>query len=424
MDSDGPADTRNNSKLPKFREPISNVTVAVGREAILACEVEDLGEYKKAKQSLPEHFYFSHPIESNTVGYINNWVAWLQVNSQTVLTIHIHVITKNRRIGVTHGEHQTWYLHIKNVRKSDEGWYMCQINTDPMMSQMGYLTVVVAPDILDYATSTDMIVREGSNVNLKCVARGSPEPSITWKREGGDLIRLPTGEEVASVNGSTLNISRVNRRQMGPYLCIASNGVPPSVSKRIMLIIHFPPMIWIQNQMVGAYEGQQVVLECHSEAFPKPINYWTTDTGEIVPESDKYELVTLESNYKIIMKLLIKSLTQTDFGAYKCVSKNSLGDTDASIQLYAIPRPSKRSNGTSKKDSDDQPDSLFQEKDFFNSSGPSDRFPAQISSMDPVHYPAILISHEVVTAKLFITIPYTGYPTISRIKEKENERLT
>lgn len=44
-------------------------------------------------------------------------------------------------------------------------------------------------------------------------------------------------------------------------------------------------MIWIQNQLVGAYEGQQIILECHSEAFPKSINYWTRDKGEIVPQS-------------------------------------------------------------------------------------------------------------------------------------------
>lgn len=31
---------------PKFSEPIINVTAAVGREAILACVVEDLGGYK------------------------------------------------------------------------------------------------------------------------------------------------------------------------------------------------------------------------------------------------------------------------------------------------------------------------------------------------------------------------------------------
>ncbi|KAL1115646.1 hypothetical protein AAG570_005936, partial [Ranatra chinensis] len=69
-------------------------------------------------------------------------VAWLRVDTQTILTIHSHVITKNHRIGVTHSDHRTWYLHIKEVRESDRGWYMCQINTDPMKSQVGFLDVV------------------------------------------------------------------------------------------------------------------------------------------------------------------------------------------------------------------------------------------------------------------------------------------
>lgn len=43
---------------------------------------------------------------------------------------------------------------------------------------------------------------------------------------------------VASVEGSLFNITKVNRLHMGAYLCIASNGVPPTVSKRIMLIVH------------------------------------------------------------------------------------------------------------------------------------------------------------------------------------------
>ncbi|XP_068910114.1 neurotrimin-like isoform X2 [Tenebrio molitor] len=321
---------------PKFSHPITNVTVAVGREAILACLVEDLGGYK---------------------------VAWLRVDTQTILTIHSHVITKNHRIGVTHSEHKTWYLHIKEVRESDRGWYMCQINTDPMKSQVGYLDVVVPPDILDYPTSTDMVVREGSNVNLRCVAKGSPEPSITWRRETGEPLKLLTGEEVGSIDGPVLNITRVSRQQMGPYLCIASNGIPPSVSKRIMLIVHFPPMIWIQNQLVGAYEGQQITLECHSEAFPKSINYWTTDKGEIVPQSGKYEPTYSTNGYKIHMKLTIRSISPQDYGNYKCVSKNSLGDTDGTIQVFAIPKPSKLSNGLSRKGLDDQPDSLFQEEE-------------------------------------------------------------
>ncbi|XP_044757847.1 neurotrimin-like [Coccinella septempunctata] len=301
-----------NIEIPKFTGPILNITVPVGREAQLECGVDNLSTFK---------------------------VAWLRVDTQTILTIHSHVITKNHRIAVTHAEHKLWYLHIKDVRESDRGWYMCQINTDPMKSQVGYLDVVVPPDILDYPTSTDMVVREGSNVTMRCAATGSPEPTITWRREGGEYIPIGTGKEVPSIDGTTFNITKVNRLHMGPYLCIASNGVPPSVSKRIMLIVHFPPMIWIQNQLVGAMEGQQITLECYSEAYPKSINYWTKE-GNMIVEGAKYEQ-TLDNNaYKLHMKLTIRSVNKSDYGSYKCVSKNSLGETDGTIKLYHIPSPS------------------------------------------------------------------------------------
>lgn len=34
------------------------------------------------------------------------------------------------------------------------------------------------------------------------------------------------------------------------------------------------------------------------------------------------------------MQLHISDLTQAEFGAYRCVAKNSLGDTDGTIKLY------------------------------------------------------------------------------------------
>ncbi|XP_035772841.1 lachesin-like isoform X2 [Anopheles albimanus] len=264
-------------------------------------------------------------------------VAWLRVDTQTILTIQNHVITKNKRIGITYTEKKTWQLRIKDIRETDRGFYMCQINTDPMKSQMGYLDVVVPPDILDYPTSTDMVVREGSNVTLRCAAVGSPTPTIVWRREAGENISLQDGEQVSSVEGPTFTIPKVNRLHMGAYLCIASNGVPPSVSKRVMLIVHFPPMIWVPNQLVGAVEGQKMTLECHSEAYPKSINYWTREKGDIVPQGGKYEPVLIDNAYKVVMKLSIKVVSQADFGAYKCIAKNSLGETDGTIKLYKLP---------------------------------------------------------------------------------------
>lgn len=40
---------------------------------------------------------------------------------------------------------------------------------------------------------------------------------------------------VHSVDGNSLSIDSVSRRHIGAYFCIASNGVPPSISKRIEL---------------------------------------------------------------------------------------------------------------------------------------------------------------------------------------------
>lgn len=297
---------------PEFTEPVPNVTVPVGREAVLSCVVNHLSKHK---------------------------VAWVKVDTQTILTIHHHVITRNYRINLKHSDHRNWYLHINNVQESDRGFYMCQINTVPMKSQMGFLEVVVSPEILDNQTSSDMVVREGANVSLTCRASGYPTPFIIWKREDGQMISLTGQYDVVTVDGEDLNITRVSRLHMGAYLCIASNGVPPSVSKRVELKVHFPPMIWIPNQLVGGLNGGDVGLECHTEAYPKSINYWTTEKGEMITSGDKYTAITVGSSYQVHMKLKIHYLEEDDFGSYRCIAKNSLGETDGSIKLYEIPSP-------------------------------------------------------------------------------------
>ncbi|XP_060524691.1 neurotrimin-like isoform X2 [Cylas formicarius] len=301
----------NQDGLPRFTEPIPNVTVTVGRDALLACVVDNLRGFK---------------------------VAWVRVDTQTILSIHHNVITQNPRISLSYNDHRSWYLHIKNVQEVDRGWYMCQINTDPMRSRQGYLQVVVPPSIIDRETSSDMVVLESTNVSLTCKATGYPEPYVMWRREDGEDIRY-NGENVNVVDGEILFITKVSRLHMGAYLCIASNGVPPSISKRVQLKVQFPPMLSIPNQLEGAYIGQEVTLECRTEAFPTSINYWTTERGDMIISGDKYEAVSMDNGYKKYMMLKIRKINKNDFGSYKCVAKNSLGETDGVIKLEEIPAP-------------------------------------------------------------------------------------
>lgn len=40
---------------------------------------------------------------------------------------------------------------------------------------------------------------------------------------------------VSVIDGEVFHITKVSRLHIGAYLCIASNGIPPSISKRVEL---------------------------------------------------------------------------------------------------------------------------------------------------------------------------------------------
>ena len=180
--------------------------MTVGRTASLLCHIKVSQDYK---------------------------VAWIRVDTQTVLSFNEIVITKNHRIRVSHPEVNEWRLEISDVRRRDAGYYMCQVNTDPMRSQLAYLEVLEPPRIT--GTSGDQTVREGQDVVLRCDGEGHPQPTVKWRREERSNIRGLHGRYSPEVVGQVVSLTSVSRRDSGAYLCIATNRVPPAVSRRIIL---------------------------------------------------------------------------------------------------------------------------------------------------------------------------------------------
>jgi hypothetical protein len=101
----------------------------------------------------------------------------------------------------------------------------------------------------------------------------------------------------------------------------------------VCIFVAVSPMIWVPNQLVGAPAGTNVTIDCHTEAFPRAISYWVYENVMILP-SKKYGTDTTENSYRAHMKLTIRDLGDKDFGNYRCISKNSLGETEGSIRLY------------------------------------------------------------------------------------------
>lgn len=104
---------------PSFSKPIENATTVLGRSAVLDCSVDNLGPFNK--------------------------VAWLKMDSTnsepTVLTIGTQTLFGENKYRVTQNGRRQWFLHIRHVRVSDRGYYMCQVNAKNMISQIGFLDV-------------------------------------------------------------------------------------------------------------------------------------------------------------------------------------------------------------------------------------------------------------------------------------------
>ncbi|CAG2117507.1 unnamed protein product, partial [Medioppia subpectinata] len=138
------------------------------------------------------------------------------------------------------------------------------------------------------------------------------------------------------VEGEYLNISQVTREDMGAYLCIASNSVQPSVSKRMIVAVNFRPKIKVSHQLVGSSLGTDVELECRCEASPQPHTSWIRSDGTVLSATNKYQTREEHDSYRTKMRLKITNLEEKDFGSYKCVAKNSLGEKEGLVRLYEV----------------------------------------------------------------------------------------
>ncbi|KPM04651.1 Immunoglobulin domain containing protein 3 [Sarcoptes scabiei] len=312
--------------VPYFPRPIKNATAVLGRSAVLECFVENLGPYK---------------------------VAWLKMGSSnsepTVLTIGLNTLFGEKKYRVSQNGDRQWFLHIKHVRISDRGSYMCQVNAENMISQIGYLDVKVPPILIEDRTSSDTIVDEHQKAILKCHAKGYPKPKITWRREFGEPINL------GQFGGQKFSVR---------------------------------PKIRVQNQLISSRIGSSVELVCFCEAHPKPIITWTLPNGVPIvsgydstsmmiivsstssPFSDKqqsnnsminkdqdvnddkhnysgeknrrsmdrkrkkYETKEEFDGFRVTMILVINKLEREDFGSFKCSAKNLLGEKEGLIRVF------------------------------------------------------------------------------------------
>lgn len=95
-----------------------------------------------------------------------------------------------------------------------------------------------------------------------------------------------------------------------------------------------PPSISVRHQSYFIGMGQKVTLECITESYPNSVNYWLhNDNENEIVQGGTMEETMLDSVYKVVMRLTLRPSKITEFGQYKCVSKNTFGEAEETITV-------------------------------------------------------------------------------------------
>ena len=87
--------------------------------------------------------------------------------------------------------------------------------------------------------------------------------------------------------------------------------------------------------MVGTHNGSYAILSCFVDAFPPPLSYWVYGDNKIIEGSWKYKLLQEDQGpYSYHLTLNITYIEPSDYGMYKCVSKNERGRTQGVFTVF------------------------------------------------------------------------------------------
>ncbi|XP_078373536.1 basement membrane-specific heparan sulfate proteoglycan core protein-like [Oculina patagonica] len=213
-------------------------------------------------------------------------------------------------------------LIVNEVEVEQTGKYRCHASNAAGSSEgFASVTVFVAPQVT--VSPEALVASPNSNVSFQCNATGTPDPVITWTKEGVDLPRRHL------VANDVLTLTRIVSLDEGRYICTATNAAGFSQKPVILTVEDLPSVSITGGASVKTVPvGGSLTLECRGTGIPKPEIVWSSVGGPL-PEG-----IVIEGGL-----LVIANARHSHGGAYACNVTNRVGSVQSQVAVFVQEAP-------------------------------------------------------------------------------------
>ncbi|KAL4624724.1 brother of CDO [Arapaima gigas] len=226
-------------------------------------------------------------------------------------------------------------LQIVNATQEDEGTYKCaaynpvtqEVKTSTSTDR---LRIRRSPSegarIIYPPASRSIMVTKGQRLVLECVASGTPQPQVTWAKDGLDLRNHNNTRFLLS----NLLIDTASEADSGTYSCRADNGVGDLSAASVLYDVQVfePPQVSVELQQQAVTWGGSVRFGCLARGKPTPSVVWLHNARPLSPSP----------RHRVSAQVLrVLQVGPQDDGVYQCLAENDVGSAQAAARLLTVP---------------------------------------------------------------------------------------
>lgn len=217
-------------------------------------------------------------------------------------------------------------LIISDITQEDDWKFMCTAVNSVGEDVRHFHVVIEDPPSWQEEPVKNLLAEIGSDIHIKCLATGKPQPSITWKRNGRPLEDFPsTNHEVLD---DSIILHGAQKSDSSVYQCEASNRHGTIVANANILVMNHPPLILTRTYLEYAtMVGKSVIMDCKVFSSPPANIQWRREDPEGSIDGERFSLLKNGS-------LQIHRVENEDMGQYKCFANNSEGMASIFTALF------------------------------------------------------------------------------------------